>query len=358
MKILAIETSCDETSAAIVEDRKILSNIISSQVEIHKKYGGVVPILAKREHQKRLPSTIKAGLGEANVDIKNIDYIAVTQGPGLGLALGVGVEYAKKLAIKHNKPLIAVNHLEAHLLSSLALDLNGEGTIPNLKTLQFPLLGFLVSGGHTQLVLVSCDYAIQESRPVERFGYKVLGTTLDDAAGEALDKFAKMLELGYPGGPVVEKLAKKGDKTKFDFPRPMSKQDTYNFSFSGLKTAGKYQIQDLGGVENLTSQDKENLCASYQEAVFDSLLIKIKKALQNYQIEGILIGGGVFFNKILQTKTEELAKEFNVPVYKPYTNKLYVDNAGMIGVVAYFKALQKDFADPETLDWDPRQLLN
>lgn len=343
--IIAIDTSCDETSVAITQDTKLIANVISSQVELHKKWGGVVPDIAKRAHQEHINEAVQEALKRARMTMSDIDAVAVTQGPGLAIALEVGIKKAKELAITHNKPLLAVNHMEGHLLSSLVLNSKGNGnldfsllsSINNSKMLKhkFPLLGLLVSGGHTELILIK-----------QIGSYQKIGQTVDDAAGEAFDKFAKMLDLGYPGGELVEKLAQKGDPTKYDLPRPMSKSGDLNYSFSGLKTAVLYLIRDLKkeqGVEQLPKEVVYDLSASFQEAVIDSLMIKFKRALKKYEPQAVLCGGGVMANLSLRKAIRKEVKGAGIPIYFPFNKKLYTDNAGMIGLTAFYMALQSKF---------------
>ncbi len=330
--ILAIDTSCDETAAAVSSGRRILSNVISSQINIHKKWGGVVPYLAKRAHLDKIKPVVRKALINSRLRTwSKIDAIAVTIGPGLAPALEVGLAFAKKLAVEHHKPLITINHMEGHLLSSLALNSKGKhshaGSEP-VRELQdkklFPAIGLLVSGGHTQLVLV------------KKIGnYQLLGETLDDAAGEALDKLAKMLKLGYPGGPIVEELAKKGDPNAIDLPVPMQHSKDLNMSFSGLKTAALYQIQSERTV--LSKTYTYNMCAAFQQAIATSLTTKLTKAIKLHQPKSILLGGGVFSNLYIRNQIRKTVKPTNLPIYLPYSKKLYTDNAAMICIPAYFK---------------------
>lgn len=338
MKILAIETSCDDTCAAVLENDRLISSVISSQTDLHAKWGGVVPDIAKRAHIERIDPVIKIALKMAKISIEEIDVITVTVGPGLAIALGVGVNKAKELAIKFGKKLIGVNHVEGHILANLIKNKEGK---PERK-IEFPALALTVSGGHTKLVLV------------EKLGqYTVIGETLDDAAGEALDKAAKMMGLGYPGGPIIERLAETGDKNYLKLPRPLSAQKNFDYSFSGLKTSFYYQIKDwpkekIG--ENLT-----NLSASFQDAVFDSLLIKFKKAIEFYNPKTLMASGGVVANLELRKKLRKLAKEFNTPLLMPVKKQFNTDNAAMIGLVGYYKALRGEFVEnKEELDRNPR----
>ncbi len=333
--ILAIDTSCDETCAAVTRGRKVLSNVISSQINIHQKYGGVVPHLAKRAHEAKIEFVFKEALKRAVVAEPQIDAIAVTIGPGLAPALEVGIAFAKNLALKFKKPLTAVNHMEGHLLSALA---NMEGSDPSM-----PALGLLASGGHTQLVLV------------KKIGkYQLLGETLDDAAGEALDKLAKMLKLGYPGGPIVEELARSASlraiANPIKLPIPLQHSKDLNFSFSGLKTAALYKIQMEGSDPSM--EYIYNMCASFQKAIAISLQTKLSKAIAIYHPRAILLGGGVMSNLYIRRQIRSAAKP--LPIYLPYSKKLYTDNAAMIGVAAYFRYLKKDFVkDIDSLDRQP-----
>lgn len=337
--ILAIDTSCDETSVAVTQDDRVLANIVASQVTWHRQYGGVVPNIAKRMHQQLIEPALKQALWQARVkDLACIDAVAVTVGPGLAPALEVGVAKAKKLALKLKKPLIAVNHLEGHLLSSLIKNSRGNlGFKPC-----FPLLGLLVSGGHTQLVLM------------KDFGdYELLGETLDDAAGEAFDKVAKMLDLGYPGGPIISELAKQG-QPKYDLPVPMMRSPGLDFSFSGLKTACLYRIQNL---ESRIKKNQHFYCdfsASFEAAVSRALMVKLKRAIIPVRPKQIVLGGGVINNLRIRRETRRLARQFNLKVFLPYSKKLLTDNAAMIGVCAWYQARRGDFVqDIKKLDRQP-----
>ncbi|MCX6816683.1 MAG: tRNA (adenosine(37)-N6)-threonylcarbamoyltransferase complex transferase subunit TsaD [Candidatus Beckwithbacteria bacterium] len=357
--ILAIDTSCDETCAAVSYGRQILSNVISSQINIHAKYGGVVPHLAKRAHLEKIEFVVTEALKRSvlkglklrqqpeknskRTDLTGIDAVAVTVGPGLAPALEVGVNFAKNLAQKLNKPLIAVNHLEGHLLSCLA---NMTGTVPYI----FPAIGLIVSGGHTELVLV------------KSIGhYQLLGQTLDDAAGEALDKLAKMLQLGYPGGPIIEELAKLGNPDAIKLPVPLQHSNDLNFSFSGLKTAAMYIIQKRNtpgvkdvhtpGVKSSEVKFVYDLCASFQQAIAKSLTTKLIFAIDHYYPASLLLGGGVLSNLYFR---RQIRQSVNLPLYLPKNKKLFTDNAAMICIPAYYKFLKKDFVkDISTLDRQP-----
>ena len=338
MKILAIETSCDDTCAAVLENDRLLSSVISSQTDLHAKWGGVVPDIAKRAHVERIEPIIKTALKRAHLKMDEIDVIAVTLGPGLAIALGIGVNKAKELAIKYNKKLIGVNHVEGHILANLIKNKEGK---PD-RQVKFPALAITVSGGHTKLVLV------------EKIGkYEVIGETLDDAAGEALDKAAKMMGLSYPGGPILERLAEKGDKNYLKLPRPLSNQKNFDYSFSGLKTSFYYQIKDWP--KEKIGENLANLSATFQDAVFDSLLIKLKKAIEFYNPKTLLASGGVLANLELRKRLRKLAKETKTPIFMPVKKQFNTDNAAMIGIAAYYKALRNEFVEnKEELDRNPR----
>lgn len=345
MLILSIDTSCDETAVAIVKGRKILANVIYSQVLIHKKWGGVVPSLAKRAHQKRIEGTIKEALKKLPKPLRNrmekIDFIAVTYGPGLAVALEVGIAKAKQLAEKYNKKIVAVNHMEGHIYSCFAQNRNGHPK----RGFNFPYLVLLVSGGHTELVIFK-----------NHLHYQVIGRTVDDAAGEALDKAAKMLGLGYPGGPIIERLAEMGNPNYHQFPRPLIRSKELNFSFSGLKTSFFYFIKNLNEAERI--KNLNNLASSYQEAVFDSLLYKLKLAMDKTGIKKILAAGGVLANLYLRKKIRRLVNRYNGTVVFPPFKNLYADNAAMIGIAGYYKAKNNLFVkDIKKLDRVPRLSL-
>ncbi len=329
MKILSIDTSCDETSVAVTEGQKILANKIYSQVLIHKKWGGVVPDLAKRAHEEHIDIVVNEVFKK--VEQSKIDAFAVTYGPGLAIALEVGILKAKELSTLYKKPLIAVNHMEGHIYSCFA-----QNSAGNPKSeFKFPYIALLISGGHTELVLFK-DHGI----------YEILGQTVDDAAGEALDKAAKLIGLGYPGGAVIETLALKGNKTFLKFPRPMKGSKDLNFSFSGLKTSFYYYYRELSDKDK-TSQ-LYDLAASYQEAVFDSILHKLQKAIVQTGVSSLVVGGGVGANKYLRDRIRELAKKHSGSVRFPAYKYLYGDNAAMIGIAAHFKALKGDYVNDLT----------
>lgn len=372
MRILSIETSCDETGIAIIESRGIerptfvlRSHALASQVKIHKKWGGVVPNLAAREHQRNLVPILKMALSEAKLltknpksrilnpkknrnaksetlngilerepvllkevtkflkqyEMPNIDAIAVTVGPGLAPALWIGVNFAKALAYFWDKPIIPVNHMEGHIFSNF---------IENPKSfakVTFPALCLLVSGGHTQLVLIN-----------DVGKYKIIGETLDDAAGEAFDKVAIMLGLGYPGGPVVSKLAKRGNFKAFDFPRPMMKHKNFNFSFSGLKTAVLYTLRDLQAKTYNLKPITSDICASFEQAVVDILVAKTIRAAHEYNVKDILLAGGVSANKKLRgALAKEVKKHLPHATFWKPTIEFSGDNGAMIAAAAHFE---------------------
>ncbi len=335
MKILSIDTSCDETAAAVTEDLSILSNTIWSQASLHSEFGGVVPSLAQWEHEKRIDWVIEKALRTSGSKIESIDAIAVTIGPGLSIALAVGVDRANKLAIKHNKHLIAVNHLEGHILSTLIKT--------DLEEIKFPALALVISGKNTLLLKVN-----------EIGNYTTLADTVDDALGEALDKAARMLGLGYPGGAILEKLAREGDLKKYSLPTPMAGQEERKiFSYSGLKSA-MYRLTEKE--KPLTKEKIENLAISFQDSAFKHLTKMIKYTIQNldFKPKDFLIGGGVAANIEVRFRLRKLAKEFGIKVHFPYSKKLYGDNAAMIGIAAYFKAQRKEFTDPDEIRRDPK----
>lgn len=322
MKILAIESSADDTGAAVIQDDKILSNIIASQIEIHNQYGGIVPEVAARSHIEAIIPVIEQALKDAKVGWKDIDAIAVTKGPGLLGSLLIGVMSAKTLALTKNKPLIGVNHIWAHGFAAFLTD----------NKPQYPFLALTVSGGHTTLSLYNDDLTRD-----------VLGETLDDAAGEAFDKVAKLLGLGYPGGPAISEVALTGDDTKYQFPIAGLGKDSLDFSFSGLKTAVLRQVQQITGVnpasENVVKTYKldnktvSDIAASFQKAVIIALVDKTIKANARYKPKSIVVGGGVACNQLLR---EEMHKVLPSAIFVPPI--LCTDNAAMIGALATKKA--------------------
>ena len=319
--LLAIESSCDETSAAVCMNGKILSNIIVNQT-VHEKYGGVVPELASRAHLQNIVPVVDTALKNANVELSAVDAFAFTQAPGLIGALLVGAQFAKSLSLAFDKPLITVHHMQAHVVANLIPD-NKPG---------FPFLCLTVSGGHTQIVL--CEDFLQ---------MKVIGQTLDDAAGEAFDKSAKLLGLPYPGGPLIDKYAQQGNPNKFKFPEPQIPE--LNFSFSGLKTAILYFIQEKKKKnENFINENLNDICASVQQRIVSILLNKLKKAAEQTGIKNICIAGGVSANSGLRRSFEELGKQLGWKTFIP-PFEYCTDNAAMIAITAYYKYLAGEFAD-------------
>ncbi len=340
--ILAIESSCDETSAAICADGKVLSNFIATQA-IHEQYGGVVPELASRAHMQHIVPVVDKALKEAKHTLAEVDAIAFTQSPGLIGSLLVGGQFAKSLALALDKPLIAVHHMQAHVLANLIDDPKPA----------FPFLCLTVSGGHTQIVL--CESPVK---------MKVIGETIDDAAGEAFDKSAKLLGLPYPGGPLIDKYAKEGNPNRFPFPEPQIAG--LNFSFSGLKTSILYFLQNAGKSnlfkEEFTATEDEkqafiqdnlaDICASIQHRIVTILLNKVKKAAAETGIKDICLAGGVSANSGLRNSFQEMGKKYNWNTYIP-AFQYCTDNAGMIAITAYYKFLEGQ-TDPITISSSAR----
>ena len=347
--ILAIDTSCDDTSAAVTSGMKVLSNIIASQTQLHAPYGGVFPTVAKQAHKENIDQTIKVALRRAKATWDSISAIAVTQGPGLAPALEVGINKAKKLATEYNLPLIAINHIEAHALSPLAQP-NSRFIKPVIQH-QFPALAIVVSGGHTEFIKVT---QIGE--------YERLGFSIDDAAGEVLDKVGRMLNLGYPAGPVLEEFAKKGDLKKHSVPLPMTDRRDFNMSFSGLKTWARNKLEQLETQSTLDKQGIYDFAASFQYGVFRHICYKLNKLLKKHQIREVWLGGGVSANITLRRMIRETLaahsyenKQSKIKLLTPYSKRLCMDNAAMIGVTAGFKFKQQNFVQNiEKLDRKPR----
>ena len=306
--ILGIDTSCDETSAAVVADgRDILSNVVSSQIEIHERFGGIVPELASRKHTEVITRIVDRSLTEAGVALRDLDAVAVTNRPGLIGALLVGVEAAKAIAFTQGIPLIPVHHVEGHIYAnSMAHD------VP------FPHLCLTVSGGHTLLVYVR-----------EGWEYELLGTTLDDAAGEAFDKVAKLLGLGFPGGPIIDRLARENTEEPVEFPVPMSRSDSYDFSFSGLKTAVRYYIEKCDGEPPVG-----RIAAGFQRAAVTSLVRKTSRAARARDVRAVTLTGGVAANRLLRQTIEEMGVELGLATFYPPFD-LCTDNGAMIAGVAH-----------------------
>lgn len=369
-KIISIETSCDETAVSIMKfdksenilNIKTLANIVRSQIDIHKEYGGVFPNLAKREHAKNLPIILKKCLEDAslfkpgNTEIKNteqineltkhvegftentldllknmeapeIDRIVVTSGPGLEPALWVGINFAKVLSLVWNKPLIPANHMEGHILGSLINSEIGQTQSVDLSSLQFPALALLISGGHTELVLIK-----------DWLQYEKIGQTVDDAIGEAFDKVARLLGLEYPGGPKVSMLAKEGKaREDIKLPRPMIDSGNYNFSFSGIKTAVLYLIKKLG---ELDDQTKKDIAKEFEEAVTEVLVKKTSRAIKEFGVKTLILGGGVSANDFIKKEISAATKNISESIKLLLPDKhISTDNSIMIGLVGIFKEI-------------------
>lgn len=339
-KILAIDTSCDETSVAISNRELILANIISSQIELHKQWGGVVPTIAERAHREKILPIVTMALKRAKLSLNEIDYFAVTVGPGLSIALAVGIETAKQLAIQQGKPLIAVNHMVGHVYANFAKNKVGHSSADKFV---FPALALLVSGGHTEIVLIRSEN-----------DWEIIGQTLDDALGEAYDKVARILNLGYPGGPIVARFAKFGNPLAFDLPVPMLNSGDLNFSFSGLKTAVLHVVRELNKSTNqaIGPQQTYDLCATFQRVAIKSVIIKLSKAVTNYNVKQVLLGGGVVANTQLRQEIRRALPK-NVTLHYPNLKKLCTDNAAMIAVAAYHQAQRNEFIDPNIIDRQP-----
>lgn len=390
MKILAIETSCDETAIAILEASgdeqsaqfEVIGNALLSQIEIHREYGGVFPALAKREHAKNLVPILEAALEEAELlhedtqaipdevrtkisellerepglteaffefisecEAPAIDAIAVTSGPGLEPALWVGINFARALALIWNKPLVAVNHMEGHIIAAIA---QGNEKTLRIENVDLPVLALLISGGHTELVLMK-----------QWLTYELIGQTRDDAVGEAFDKVARMLNLPYPGGPEISRLAEvarqANEKNPYTLPRPMIADDTCDFSFAGLKTAVLYLLKDKPA---LTEEEKKHMAHEFENAVAEVLWKKTSRALEATGAQTIVIGGGVSANKhIRRFFTEKVETEHSGVTLCIPTAALTTDNAIMIGLAGFYHALRNDFADSDTLRADGNRSL-
>ena len=326
LRVLAVESSCDETAAAVVANgREILSSVIASQVDLHAQFGGVYPEIASREHIKAVYAVVNEALQQAHLELGDVDGIAVTRGPGLAGSLVVGANMAKALAMSVDLPIIGVNHLEGHIYSSW-LYAGGSAPTPEPK---FPLVALLVSGGHTELILMR-----------EHLTYQRLGGTVDDAAGEAFDKVARLLDLPYPGGPSIQKAAQEGSPRAFNFPKARL-SEPFNFSFSGVKTAVLRTVQDL------RAQGKTlpigDLAASFQAAVVSALYEKTMDAARQFGAQDIIVAGGVSANSGLRVAMKNLAKEYQRNIFLPDLD-LTTDNAAMIAISGYFKYLKQEYS--------------
>lgn len=342
VKILAIETSCDETSAAVVDKTTVLSNVVWSQSKIHSKWGGVVPNLAKRAHQDRIDWVVKEAIkrafpGTKSIDStisKQIDAVAVTVGPGLAVALEVGIKKAKEIAKKHKVSLIPANHVEGHVLSVIAKPNSDK---PDEKYFHFPALSIVASGKHTDIILVN---NFRE--------YEIIAHTIDDALGEALDKGARMLGFGYPGGEILEKMAKEGDPNTYELPIPMiGRESEFKFSYSGLKTAFWKLVEETKPLDKQKTQD---LASSFQNKAFLHLERILDKALDTYQTKQLFFGGGVSANIELRKRIRKICRENYVELLLPYSKKLCGDNAAMIGIVGYYKYLKDEMIEEKDLE--------
>lgn len=337
MLILAIETSCDETSVAILKDgNNLLSNIIYSQEKMHAKFGGIVPEIAARKHIETIIPTINKALNKAKIKLEKIDYIAVTSGPGLITSLMIGIDTAKSLSFALKKPIIPIHHTESHIYSNF---------IEN-KNIKFPALALVVSGGHTNLILMR-----------DHGKYQNIGSTRDDAAGEAFDKVAKLLNIGYPGGPIISQKADIGNSKSYSFPRPMIDSSDFDFSFSGLKTDVLRLVQKKKN--KFTPQEINNICASFQMAVVDVLVTKTIKAAEKYNVASVLLAGGVSANKLLRRKLKSAVNQDleNTEFYYP-DFQYCTDNAAMVAMASYFHVLKKNYTTWDKVKVDPNLKLN
>lgn len=323
--ILGIESSCDDTSAAVISDGLLLSNVIASQ-KVHEAYGGVVPELASRAHQQNILPVVSEALRQAGVDKKDLDAIAFTRGPGLLGSLLVGTSFAKGMAVGLGIPLVDVNHLHAHVLSHFIK------TSPDDPQPEFPFICLLISGGNSQIVLVKSPSDME-----------ILGTTIDDAAGEAFDKCAKVMGLPYPGGPHIDRLAAEGDPKAFRFSKPHI--PGLDYSFSGLKTSFLYTLRDaIKSDPDFIDKNKADLAASLQATIIDILLDKLKKALKEYPVAHVAIGGGVSANSGVRAAIAEFCKKRGIKAWIPQRS-FTTDNAAMVAAAGYFKFLDKEFCD-------------
>lgn len=346
MIILAIDTSCDETAATVTENVQVHSNIIWSSASLHSKFGGVMPSLAQRAHEERIGFVVNKAMNNSKLKINNLNAIAVTVGPGLSIALGVGINYAKELAKKYKKPLIPVNHVEAHLLSPYA---KSKSITYNLSPITYPAMGLVLSGGTTMLCLVK-----------DIGKYEVLAQTHDDALGEALDKAARLLGFGYPGAEVLEHMARSGNPDKYKLPIPLINDKEKNrFSYSGLKTAF---VRLFESIKNPTRQDICNLAATFQNSAFTHIENVLEYQIMSHKscvIRNMLFGGGVSNNIELRKRLRKLCKKHRITLHLPYSKKLMGDNAAMIGVCAYLKLTTNNiplttFFDYSSIDRNPK----
>lgn len=357
MLILGIESSCDETAAAVVADgTRVLSNVVASQIKIHERFGGVVPELASREHLKKIALVVDEACQQSGTSLQDVEAVAVTEGPGLIGSLLVGLVYGKALALSLGKPLVGVNHLEGHIHAVLLHNTTEQQEGKLVPVADFPSITLVVSGGHTILFRVNAQPATQGGVP--SYSYKMLGQTRDDAAGEAFDKVAKLLALGYPGGPVIDRLARFGDPRAFEFGRIRMKGNQLDFSFSGLKTAVLYRVRgtplateaeerrewrnaspDKVSIENLRahcSQATLDMVASFQEAAVNDLVERTVAAATDARIRTIFVSGGVACNSLLRERFAKVGEEHGFNVFFP-SLRLSTDNAAMIAAAGYYK---------------------
>ena len=351
--IIAFDTSCDDTSVAVLKGRKVLSSCLSSQIELHAEYGGVVPMVAKKAHEENIQKVYEDALRKAKVNIEDIEYVCATYGPGLAIDLEVGLKFAQDLSIKYNKPFVPVNHMEGHMLSGLLLNNKGKSftnELPEDLNILFPALALLISGKHTELIYI------------ENIGkYKKLGETLDDAAGEAFDKVGRMLNFGYPGGPIVTEFAKKGKDGNISFTIPMLNSNDLNFSFSGLKTAALYKSKELREKGKKEKEWVYDFCRGFLNTVIDALSIKLKRAIEEYsEVRSVFVGGGVANSEEILRKIGNVAREYNLTYIYPH-KEFRGDNSAMIGIAGYFKILRGEYLENEEdilkIDRDPRLSL-
>lgn len=338
MIILGIETSCDETSLCLLEKKefidngkktikyRVLAHSIHSQIELHKEYGGVYPALAKREHIKNLPILFEKIISETKINYSNIDLIAVTEGPGLEPALWTGIVFAKELSIKHNIPIIPINHMEGHIVSTMLKNTEASEQYIELNNIEFPALGLLISGGHTEII------------DINNIGeYSILGQTRDDAVGEAFDKVARMLSLPYPGGPQISKLAQyareNNIRNNITLPRPMINSKDLDFSFAGLKTSVLYLLKEKGSI---SEEEKYDLAREFENTVTEVIISKTKKALDQNNYSSIIVGGGVIANSFIRQEINKLSSEYGIPLFIPLPG-VTGDNALMIALAGGFK---------------------
>lgn len=322
--ILGIESSCDDTSAAVIVDGILRSNVIASQ-KVHESYGGVVPELASRAHQQNIVPVVSDALRQAGVDKHDLSAIAYTRGPGLLGSLHVGTSFAKGLAIALDIPLLDVNHLHGHVLSHFIRN-NADDPVP-----EFPYLCLLISGGNSQLVVVESPYKMN-----------IIGQTIDDAAGEAFDKCAKVMGLPYPGGPHIDRLAQEGDPKRFKFAKP--NMPGFDYSFSGLKTSFLYTLRDnVKNDPDFVENNKADLCASLQKTIIDILLSKLKAAIRETGVKHVAIGGGVSANGGIRQAVADLCRDMNVTAWIP-PRQFTTDNAAMVAMAGYFKYLNHDYS--------------